>query len=270
MGRVLLIMTSLLDNVRIVMVGPIYGGNVGSVCRAMSNMGLSDLALVAPQSLNMDEARKMACHATEILDSRTEHASLAEAVYDCGIVVGTTAREGLYRTHSSGPREIVGKVLAVAETGKAAFVFGREDDGLSNEELAFCTHVVRIPTGPVNTSLNVAQAVMICCYELFVASGLYQPPHEKSPEASSQVRERMFEIWRETLLQIGFMKEDKADHMMFGLRRILSRGKLSVNDVKIMMGIARQTQWATAKSAKDRGEPPPDVDADVAESNERP
>ncbi|MBA4387980.1 MAG: RNA methyltransferase [Verrucomicrobia bacterium] len=251
-------MSNVLDNIRIVMVGSIYGGNVGSVCRAMSNMGFADLALVAPQSLNMDEARKMACHASEILASRTEFATLGEAVKDCGIVVGTTAREGLYRKHSSSPREIAGKVLAVAATGRVAYVFGREDDGLSNEELALCTHVVKIPTAPVNTSLNVAQAAMICCYELFIASGLYEPPQEKSPEATSEVKERMFEIWRETLLQIGFMKDDKADHMMFGLRRILSRGKLTINDVKIMMGIARQTQWFARKAG---GEEPPDTDS---------
>ena len=89
-----------LENLRVVLVGPIYGGNVGAVCRAMANMGLSDLALVAPRNLNMDEARMMACHATDILDGRSEFATVAEAVADCRLVMGTTVRMGLYRQHA--------------------------------------------------------------------------------------------------------------------------------------------------------------------------
>lgn len=243
-------MNSVLENIRVVMVGPIYGGNVGSVCRAMSNMGLSDLVLVAPQDLNMDDARKMACHAGEILEKRRVFATLAEAVEDCGAVVGTTARDGLYRKHSTNARDIAGKVLEVAATGKVALVFGREDNGLSNEELILCTHMVRIPTAPGHTSINVAQAVLICCYEIYTLSGVYEPPQEKSPEATSGLKERMFDMWKKTLLEIGFVSTDNADHMMFGLRRILSRGKLTTDDVKIMMGISRQTQWALKQSTK--------------------
>ena len=237
-----------LENVRVVLVGPIYGGNVGSVCRAMANMGLTDLAVAAPRPLNMDEARMMACHATEVLDSRTEFESLAEAVADCGLVVGATARRGLYRQHAKPPREWAESILAAAERGRAAIVFGREDNGLSNEELAACHHIIQIPTTDEYSSLNVAQAVMVCCYELFVAHGSYEPPQEKSPEASSDLRERMFSMWRDMLLQVGFMEEDKADHMMLGLRRVLARGALTVDDVKIMMGVARQASWAAGRT----------------------
>jgi tRNA/rRNA methyltransferase len=115
-----------------------------------------------------------------------------------------------------------------------------------NEELALCTQIIRIPSDEGYPSLNVAQAVMVCCYEIFVASGTYEGPKEKSGEAPSALRERMFAMWRETLLEIGFMEMDKADHMMYGLRRILSRGTLSVDDVRIMMGIARQSRWAAS------------------------
>lgn len=239
-----------LDNIRIVLVEPIYGGNVGSVCRAMANMGISDLALVAPANLEMNEARKMAVHAADILENHSEFESLGEAVADCGVVMGATAREGLYRQHARPPRDWADKVLDVAREQKAALVFGREDNGLSNEELAFCTQIIQIPSSEQYPSLNLAQAVMICCYEIFVASQTYEPPQEKSDEAPSELRERMFEMWRETLLQVGFMEEDKADHMMLGLRRILSRGPLSVDDVKIMMGIARQTRWAAGQGQK--------------------
>ena len=233
-----------LDNVRIVLVGSLYGGNVGSVCRAMANTGFSDLALVAPAELNMQEARMMACHAECILDSRKVYATLSEAVAGCGLVMGTSARRGLYRQHAKSPREWAGRALEAAVTGRVALVFGREDKGLLNEEVALCTQVIRIPTTSECSSLNVSQAVMICCYELFVAAGDYEPPLEKSPEAPSDLRERMFAIWRETLLQIGFMKNDKGNHMMQGLRRILSRGNLTVDDVRIMMGIAKQAEWA--------------------------
>ena len=233
-----------LDNIRVVLVHPLYGGNVGSVCRAMANMGLSDLALVNPQRLNMDDARMMACHATQVLEDRSEFASLAEAVGDCGLVMGTTARTGLYRQHARAPRDWVPKALEATQTGHVALVFGPEENGLSNEDLALCTQIIQIPTTEEFTSLNVAQAVMVCCYEIFVASGSYEGPAEKSEEAPSQLRERMFGLWRETLLEIGFMKDDKAEHMMLGLRRILSRGILTVDDVKILMGIARQAAWA--------------------------
>lgn len=233
-----------LANIRIVLVGSLYSGNVGSTCRAMANMGLSDLALAAPRTLDLDEARKMACHATEILENRTEYATLAEAVADCGLVMGSTARKGLYRQHANSPRDWVPKALETAANGRVALVFGREDNGLSNEELALCTQIIQIPTTSEFSSLNVSQAVMICCYELFVAAGNYTPPVEKSSEAPSSLRERMFAMWQDTLFRIGFMKDDKAEHMMLGLRRILSRGKLTTDDVRILMGIARQAAWA--------------------------
>jgi TrmH family RNA methyltransferase len=217
----------------------------------MANMGLSDLAIADARNINMDEARMMACHATEILESRTEYKTMAEAVADCGLVMGTSARCGLYRQHAKTPREWAPHALKTAAAGnRVALVFGREDNGLSNEEVALCTQIIQIPTTEEFSSLNLAQAVMVCSYELFVAVDVYEPPEEKSEEASSELRERMFEIWRETLMEVGFMKDDKADHMMLGLRRILSRGRLTEDDVRIMMGIARQSLWAARHKEK--------------------
>ena len=232
-----------LENIRIVLLSPIYGGNIGAVCRAMANMGLRELAIAAPRPVNMDEARMLACHAGHILESRLEYPTLAEAVADCNSVMGTTARHGLYRQHAKLPRDWAPFALESAARGKGALVFGPEDNGLSNEDLMLCTQLVQIPTADEYSSLNVAQAVMICCYELFLAQAHYRPPQEKSPEAPSRLRERMFTIWRKTLLDIGFMEEEKADHMMLGLRRVFSRGALTVDDVKILMGVARQTAW---------------------------
>lgn len=233
-----------LSNIRIVLVEPLYGGNVGSVCRAMMNMGLADLAIVgAPDRFDMVEARTMAYRATELFEARTHFDTLAEAVADCGLVGGTTARVGLYRDHSRTPRGWAPALLEAAARSPVALVFGREDKGLNNEELALCTQIIQIPSSSTYLSLNLAQAVMVCCYELYVTAGLFEPSEEKSPEAPSALRERMFALWRETLLKTGFMEEEKADHMMLGLRRILSRGSLTDADVRILMGIAKQSQW---------------------------
>ena len=131
-------------------------------------------------------------------------------------------------------------------------MFGREDNGLSNEEVALCTHLAQIPTTEKCSSLNVAQAVLVFCYELFVHGGEYAPPEEKCGPAPAELRERMFGMWRELLLEIGFMNEDKADHMMLGLRRVLGRGAHSLDDVRIMMGIARQSQWAARSGGDER------------------
>src|SRR5262245_44334094 len=115
-----------LDNIRIVLLSPMYGGNIGSVCRAMANMGLRDLAIAAPRDYDRDEARMMACHATNILDGITEHATLADAVADCAAVMGTTARDGLYRQHARAPRDWAPRALEVAETNRVALLFGPE------------------------------------------------------------------------------------------------------------------------------------------------
>jgi tRNA/rRNA methyltransferase len=243
-----------LRHIRIVLVRPIYGGNLGSVCRAMKNMGLGDLALVAPAAtLDFAEAQKMAIHAVDILDRRRVHATLPEAVADCALVAGTTARPGLYRSHSRAPREWAAHLVQAAQDERVAVVFGPEDDGLSNEELALCTQIVRIPSSPRYASLNLAQAVMICCYEIFLAAGEFEPPKERSPEAPSVKRERMFAIWREMLLRIGFCDEEKVDHMMMGVRRIFSRGPLSEADCNILMGVARQSRWAAEHGSGRRG-----------------
>lgn len=241
-------------NVRIVLVGPLYGGNVGSVCRAMANTGLSELVLVSPAAtLDYNEARMMAVAAGDILEKRREVAVLEEAVGDCGLVMGTTVRPGLYRQHVRTPREWAPEILSSASVGKVALVFGRETWGLTNEELAICTNLIQIPTSPDYPSLNLAQAVLICCYELFVASGTFEPPMEKSTPCSTKTREHMFHMWEEMLREVGFMNDQKAGHMMLGVRRIFSRSPLTTDDVNILMGIARQTLW----KARQGGVPSP-------------
>jgi tRNA/rRNA methyltransferase len=234
-----------IDNIRIVLVNPIYGGNIGSACRAMKNMGLSQLVLVNPRpGMNLDDAAAMACHASDILLSRHVFATTAEAVADCGLVAGTSNRGGLYRNHSKTPREWAPRLLAAALDTPVAILFGSEDNGLLLEDLALCTQFIRIPSSEAYKSLNVAMSVMVVAYELFTAAGIFEPPRERSEECPSSMREAMFAKWRHALLDIGFMTGDTADHMMLGIRRILSRGTLTEKDVQILLGMASQTQWA--------------------------
>ena len=235
---------NLLDNIRIVLVNPMIGGNLGAVCRAMNNNGITDLAVVDPRpDMDMGEAEKLACNARPQLAARKEFATLAEAVADCTIVAGTSARTGFYRDTSYTPREFAPIALESAKDHKIALVFGREDKGLFNEELALCSHIIQIPSSELYTSLNLSHAVYICCYELFCASGVFQPSKETAEEAGSELRERMFSMWRDMMIETEFVHDQKLDHMMMGLRRIFNRGKLTVPDCKILMGLAKQSMW---------------------------
>ena len=146
-----------LDNIKVVLVGTLYTGNVGSTCRAMANMGFHHLVLAAPNLQNSwDEGERMAVHATDIIQNRVETATFEEAVADCVAVVSTTARGGLYRQHVKAPRDCASEILSLAATGPVALVFGREDKGLLNEEVAQCTHLIRIPVDEGYTSINLA------------------------------------------------------------------------------------------------------------------
>jgi tRNA/rRNA methyltransferase len=248
-------MKKTLNNVRIILVEPIFGGNIGSVCRAMNNNNITDLAIVAPRpTTNWDEAYKLACNAKAQLDARKEFATLAEAIADCTVVAATSARTGFYRDTAHSPRDFAPIALEAAQSNKVALVFGREDKGLTNEELALCTHIIQIPSSKLYTSLNLSQAVMVCCYELFVASDTFQPSEEKAEDATSEFRERMFDLWQEMMIESGFTHEQKLTHMMMGLRRIFSRGKLTVPDVKILMGLAKQSLWVCDQLKKQKKE----------------
>ena len=234
----------ILNHVRIVLVEPIHGGNIGSVCRAMNNNGITDLAIVQPRpGTDWDEAEKLACQAREQLAARQTFDTLADAIADCTVVAATSARTGFYRDTAYSPRDFAPIALESARDHRVALVFGREDKGLFNEELALCTHLIQIPSSELYTSLNLSHAVYICCYELFVASGIFAPSEETAEEAGSELRERMFAMWRQMMTETEFVHDQKLDHMMMGLRRIFNRGKLTVPDCKILMGLARQSMW---------------------------
>ncbi|MGH7773927.1 MAG: RNA methyltransferase [Candidatus Binatia bacterium] len=232
----------MLDNIRILLVEPKGSGNIGSVARAMKNMGLKDLSIVGGGRTKSFWARAMAVHAGEILNGAHRFTTLREAVADCALVVGTTCRAGLYRSHSRSPQEVATKIVAAAHSGKTAIVFGPEDHGLSNRDLKYCQWLITIPAHPDYPSLNVAQAVMICLYEIFLAA-MKTAPREMITRAPAESVERLFDRMRRSLLKIGFLDSQNPEHILLALRRILGRAGLEEKDVRILNGLFRQIEW---------------------------
>jgi len=232
----------MLKNIRVVMVRPRGSGNIGSVARAMKNTGLSELVIVGKARTRSFWARAMAVHGREILSHARCVESLREAVGDCRLVVGTTCRSGLYRKHSQSPREVAPTILAATRKGKVALVFGPEDHGLSNKDLEPCQLLLTIPTHPDYVSLNIAHAVVICLYEIYVAS-LAAPADDQILRAPADQVERLFDRMRASLLKIGFLDSENPEHMLFAFRRILGRAGLEETDVRIFTGLFRQIEW---------------------------
>src|SRR5262245_29030232 len=160
----------MLSNIRIIMVRPRGSGNIGSVARAMKNVGAKELAIVGRARTKSFWARAMAVHGRDILGHAICYPSIRAAISDCTLVVGTTCRAGLYRSHSQTPREVAPAIAAAARQNKVALLFGPEDHGLSNKDLEHCQQLITIPARPEYPSLNVAQAAMICLYEIYLAS----------------------------------------------------------------------------------------------------
>jgi tRNA/rRNA methyltransferase len=239
----------MLANIRIVLVRPRGSGNIGSIARAMKNMGQTELAIVGTARTRSFWARAMAVHGRDILSHAKCYETIRESIADCALVVGTTCRSGLYRTHSQPPRELAPEIAAAAHTGKVALVFGPEDHGLSNKDLEHCQLLVTIPTHPDYQSLNVAQAAVICLYEIYLAS-LTKPAKSKIRRAEAENVERLFERMRTVLLKIGFLDSENPEHMLLAFRRILGRAGLEDKDVRIFTGLFRQIEWYIDKGWK--------------------
>lgn len=238
-----------LKNIRVVLVQPKGSGNIGSVARAMKNTGLEDLAIVGRSRTQSFWAKAMAVHAEEILKQSQRFSTLREAVADCGLVVGTTCRAGLYRSHSRAPRDVAAKIIASAGSKKVALLFGPEDHGLSNSDLKYCQWLIRIPSHPEYASLNVAQAAMVCLYEIYLAASK-GAPREKILRASAENVERLFDRMNRSLVKIGFLNAQNPDHILLALRRVLGRAGLEERDVSILTGLFRQIEWYADKGWK--------------------
>ncbi|MCX7982948.1 MAG: RNA methyltransferase [Syntrophales bacterium] len=230
--------------IAVVLHRPKYAGNVGSTARAMKNMGFTHLIVSEGGPFVPEEMYMMATHfAQDIIEQATFANSLKEALSDFQFIVGTTARTGSQRGPTGALRDVARKIVHLAKENKVALLFGAEDRGLTNEDLRLCHEIVTIPTAGEFKSLNLSHAVMIVCYEVFMAS--CQPTEGFVPKlATSAEIEGMYANLKEVLTEIGFLNPQNPDYFMYHLRRFFSRTGLLARDVKIIRGICRQISWA--------------------------
>lgn len=238
--------------VRIVLVNTTHSGNIGGVARAMKNMGLCQLYLVAPRQFPAEEANWRAASAGDVLDTAVVTETLQDAIADCHFVVGTSARGRRIPWPTVNPRQCAAQVAARTAGGaQVAIVFGREDRGLTNDELQACNLHLHIPTHEDYTSLNLAMAVQIVAYELRMLSVEGELPASEyadwdAPFCSVEDMQRYFEHLEETLVQVGFLNPVAPRQLMARLRRLYSRIPLDEMEMSILRGILTETQKAIA------------------------
>lgn len=232
-------------NISIVLYRPKYAGNIGSVARAAKNMGITGIVVVGAKEFDREEMEQRSTHlAADVLDRIVYEQSLEEVLGGFNYVVGTTARLGRARGPFVSPRAAAQKIAGLAQNNKIALLFGPEDTGLANEQLRLCHSVVTIPTSRDFTSLNLSQAVMILCYEIFVASPSAAGAAEVSPKlALSSETEGMYRQIKDLLSEIGFLNPENPEYWMLDLRRFFARSGLLSREVKIIRGICRQMEW---------------------------
>jgi tRNA (cytidine32/uridine32-2'-O)-methyltransferase len=234
-----------LDNIKIVMVETTHPGNIGAAARAMKNMQLSNLALVNPKCPVGERAYARASGANSVLDELTRFNTLPEALTDCHLVIGTSARIRSLTWPQLNPREVGEKAVALPDDQKLAVVFGREHAGLTNEELQHCHFTVNIPTNPDFSSLNVGAAVQVITYEIYQqyqqsnipAEFMDQTVCEEEPIASSGELEGYFHHLEQVLIATGFIDAENPRQMMKRLRRLYQRVLPTQNEVNILRGI---------------------------------
>jgi tRNA/rRNA methyltransferase len=254
-----------LKQLRIVLVEPAGALNVGSIARIMKNMGLEQLILVNPRCDRLgDEARQMAVHGIEVLEKARIVKSLPEALSGCHAAIATTARSRDLPTYLETPKNAVVDLLK--DNLRSALIFGPEDRGLSNTELSYAQRFIGIPSNPEYPSLNLAQAVAVCAYELYQASlakeeGAIEEINLSDRALNStitgnnvldrvplEILEGYFQHLEQALLKIGYLQPHTAAARMEKFRRIYNRASLSTEDVAMLRGILRQMDWAIVNS----------------------
>ena len=229
-----------LDNVRIVLVNTSHTGNIGSVARAMKTMGLSKLYLVDPVNQIDSHASALAAGATDVLGNAVEVATLQEAISDCSLVIGTSARSRTLSWPMVEPRECGEKLVSAATDEQVALVFGRENSGLTNEELQLCNYHVCIPANPEYSSLNLAMAVQTLTYEVRMAHLNNQQlvTEEKDVKyPTSEQMELFYEHLEKTFSETGFVLKQHPGQVMTKLRRLFNRARPEEQELNILRGM---------------------------------
>jgi len=239
-----------LDNIYIVLQKPRYPENIGSAARAMRNMGLNKLSVVAPENFDLSRAFKLATHeAADVIQRCQTYDNLKASLASCQYVVGTTARLGKHRQVIQSPERLATQLIPISQENRVAVLFGPEDKGLSNEDLRLCHAVVNIPTADFS-SLNLAQAVMVVSYALFV-SQLEKPVAMAPRLANRHELDGMYAQLTELLVRICYINADNPDHFMGSLRRFFTRLQLRAREVSIIRGMIRQVNWYGEKRYQD-------------------
>lgn len=248
------------SGVRIVLVSPSGPANVGAVCRAMANLGLSDLVIVSPRcDVRAEAAVAYAAHGQPVLDHARVVADVPAALAGCVRTYATSSKLGLYRRQAAiTPAEAAAEV--VQTPGPVAFAFGREDHGFQTRELLHFDRIVSIPAEESYPVLNLAAAVVIVCYELRKAwlATAGKPPLPLAIDhglATHEQKETLFARLFDALDRVGFFFGPNPDHLKYALRHLLGRLDLSVNEADILIGLARQIRWYVDHHPR-RSEPP--------------
>jgi TrmH family RNA methyltransferase len=220
-----------------------HPGNIGAVARAMKNMCMSELYLVAPKIFPSADATSRASGADDLLASAKCCDSLQEAIADCQIVIGASARSRTIAVPEESPRICAERLAVEAQDKKVAILFGRENSGLKNHELDLCQTLLTIPSNAEYSSLNIAAAVQVVCYELLVASGqdAVKPEVRDVALASSAQMESFYEHLYQALDEIGFINPEKSTSIMRRLRRVYHRAALDTKELDILRGILKKS-----------------------------
>ena len=231
---------NLLNSVKVVLVGTTHPGNIGATARAMKNMGILDLALVKPKEFPSDVATFRSKAAKDILEKASVHTSLEEAISECELVVGTSARGRTVPWPVLNPREAAEEMHKSSLNGKVAIVFGREDRGLTNEELGLCNFHVHIPSDPEYSSLNLSQAVQILAYEIRLS---YLQDRHVNKEywdvelANNEQTERLINHMDELMQEVDFYDVENPRKLLVRVRRFFKRSKIDVMEANIFRGL---------------------------------
>ena len=222
------------------MVGTTHPGNIGATARAMKNMGILDLALVEPKEFPSDVATFRSKAAKDILEKASVHTSLEEAISECELVVGTSARGRTVPWPVLNPREAAEEMHKSSLNGKVAIVFGREDRGLTNEELGLCNFHVHIPSDPEYSSLNLSQAVQILAYEIRLSYLQDRHVNEEYWDvelANNEQTERLINHMDELMQEVDFYDVENPRKLLVRVRRFFKRSKIDVMEANIFRGL---------------------------------
>jgi len=239
-----------LDNISIVLHKPRYPENIGAAVRAMCNMGIEKLSVVDPENYNFANIKKLATHAAlEKVEQINIYDNLKDALSAYTYIVGTTARTGGQRESFITPSTLASRLVLLTQQNNVAILFGPEDKGLTNEEIRYCHTLVNIPTADFS-SVNLAQAVMILCYEIFIAS--VEKCNESIPRlASSYELNGMYDQLKDILVRISYLNPENPDYCIDRVRHFFNRINLRAKEVSIIRGVCRQINWYGNKCYKD-------------------